>query len=87
MDWYAKKQCTSENATTYGLEFLAYFTYFKQSIDQKNYVWYLGAQLHEINFSWGDNESMINSATVLEAKLQKRHNILSFYFVRNIIAA
>ena len=30
---------------------------------------------------------MINSANIPEARLHKRHNILSFHFVRNIIAA
>ena len=30
---------------------------------------------------------MINSATLPEAKLHKRHNILSFYFLCNILAA
>ena len=30
---------------------------------------------------------MVNSATLPESKLHKRHNILSYHFVRNIIAA
>ena len=38
------------------------------------------------SYVWGDNESMINSATVPDAKLHKRHNILSFHFVRSMIA-
>ena len=77
MDWYPKKQCTPETATTYGLEFLAYCTCFKQDIDQKNYVWYFGAQLNENSFSWGDNELMINSVNVLEDLSYKRDIIFS----------
>ena len=86
MDRYAKKQSTSKTAT-YGSEFLACRTCFEQAIDHRNYIRYLGAPLHEISFAWGDNESMVNSATIPEARLHKRHNILSFHFVRNIIAA
>ena len=86
MDWYAKKQSTSETAT-YGSEFLACRTCFEQAIDHRNYIRYLGANLHEISFAWGDNEGMVNSATIPEARLHKRHNLLSYHYVRNIIAA
>ena len=37
-------------------------------------------------YIWGDNERMINSQTVPEAKLHKRHNILSFHYVRSMIS-
>merc|ERR1712238_534532 len=40
----------------------------------------------EIDYVWGDNENMINSPTVPEAKLHKRHSILSFHYVRSIIS-
>ncbi len=86
MDWYSKKQSTAETAT-YGSEFLTGRTCFEQTIDHRKYIRYLGAPLHDISFAWGDNESMINSSTNPDARLHKRHNILSFHFVRNIIAA
>jgi hypothetical protein len=35
---------------------------------------------------WGDNESQVHSATIPHAKLHKRHNILSFHFVRIILS-
>ena len=35
---------------------------------------------------WGDNESQVHSAARPHAKLQKRHNILSFHFVRSILS-
>ena len=35
---------------------------------------------------WGDNESMINSPTVPESKLRKRHNILLFHYVRSMLS-
>ena len=86
MQWFSKKQATSETAT-YGSEFLSCRTCFEQTIDIRNYLRYLGVPIHNISFGWGDNESMVNSATLPESKLHKRHNILSYHFVRNIIAA
>ena len=38
-----------------------------------------------MDYVWGDNKSMINSSTVPDAKLHKRHNISSFHFVRSTI--
>ena len=35
---------------------------------------------------WGDNESQVHSAARPHAKLHKRHNILSFHFVRSILS-
>ena len=40
----------------------------------------------EMDYIWGDNESMTNSSTIPEAKLHKRHNILSFHYVRSMIS-
>ena len=39
-----------------------------------------------MDYVWGDNESMINSSTIPESKLNKRHNILSFHYVRSMIS-
>ena len=36
---------------------------------------------------FGDNKSVVNSATLPEAKLHKRHTLLSFHRVREAIAA
>jgi hypothetical protein len=71
VDWYCKKQSTTETAT-YGSKFLACRTCFEQIIDHRQYL--------------RDNDAMINSATIPDAKLHKRHNILSFHFVRSMIA-
>ena len=35
------------------------------------------------DYTWGDHDAMINSATILDAKLHKRQNILSIHFVRS----
>jgi len=38
---------------------------------------YPGQPVGEMDYVWGDNENMINSTTVPEAKLHKRYSILS----------
>ena len=35
---------------------------------------------------WGDNKSTIDSSIIPEARLHKRHNILSFHYVRGKIS-
>ena len=80
IDWYSKKQSTTETAT-YGSEFISCRTCFEQIIDHRNYLRYLGAPILNESLVWGDNESMINSASVPDARLHKRHNILSFHYV------
>ena len=39
-----------------------------------------------MDYVWGHNESIINSSTVSEAKLNKQHTILSFHYIRSIIS-
>ena len=50
------------------------------------YLRYLGKPVGEMEYVWGDNKSMIDSSTIPESKLNKRHNILSFPYVRNMIS-
>ena len=47
---------------------------------------FIGKPVANIDYAWGDNENMINSTTVPEAKLHKRYNILSFHYVRSMIS-
>ena len=46
----------------------------------------LGKPVGEMDYVWGDNKSMIDSSTIPEARLHKRHNILSFHYVRSMIS-
>ena len=55
-------------------------------IDHRAYLRYLGKPVGEMDYVWGDNESMIKSSTIPESKLNKRHNILSFHYVRSMIS-
>ena len=83
--WYSKKQATVETAT-YGAEFIAGRTCIEQIIDLRNTFRYLGVPIHDISYMFGDNESMINSSAFPYARLQKRHNILSYHYVRSQMA-
>lgn len=83
--WYSKKQATSETAT-YGAEFVAGRTCIEQTVDLRNTFRYLGVPINDISYVFGDNESMIDSSSFPYARLRKRHNILSFHYVRSMIA-
>jgi hypothetical protein len=86
IDWYSKKQATVETAT-YGSEFIAARTCVDQVIDLRNSLRYLGVPIRDRSYVFGDNQSMVNSASVPHSKLHKRHNALSFHRVREAIAA
>ncbi len=86
IDWYSKKMNTVETAT-YGAEFVSARTCIEQLIDLRTTLRYMGVPLREKSFIFGDNESVVNSATQPYAKLHKRHNVLSFHRVREAIAS
>ena len=58
----------------------------EQIIDIRNTLRYLGVPLREQCFMFGDNESVVNSASIPHAKLHIRHIALSFHRVRESIA-
>ena len=80
IDWYSKKQATVETAT-YGSEFVAARICVEQIIDLRTTLRYLGVQVNEKSYMFGDNEAVVNSSSNLHAKLHKRHNALSFHRV------
>ena len=85
VDWYCKQQSTSETATCRA-EFLSVRKCCENIINHRAYLRYLGKPVGEMDYVWGENKSMIDSSTVPEAKLHKRHNILSFHYVRSMIS-
>ena len=86
IDWFSKKQATVETAT-YGSEFVAARTCVEQIIDLRSTLRYLGVPIHEKSRMFGDNKSVVDSATRIDAKLHKRHTALSFHRVREAIAS
>ena len=86
VDWYSKKQATVETAT-YGSEFVAAKTATEQIMDIRQTLRYLGAPITTKSFLFGENRSVVTSATLPHSTLTKRHNILAFHRVRETIAA
>ena len=86
IDWFSKKQATVETAT-YSSEFVAARTCIEQIIDLHTTFRYLGVEVREKSYMFGDNESVVTSSSTLHAKLHKRHNLLSFHHVREAIAS
>jgi hypothetical protein len=86
IDAYTKKQATVETAT-YGSEFVAARTCTEQIIELRTLLRYLGVPLRDQSYMFGDNQAVVNSSTLPEAKLHKRHTLLSYHRVREAIAA
>ena len=86
VEWYSKKQSTVETAT-YGSEFVAARTCIEQAINFRLTLCYLGVPLREKSYMFGDNDSVVNSASRIDAKLHKRHTMLSFHRVREAISS
>ena len=86
VDWYSKKQATVETST-YGSEFVAAKTATEQIMDIRQTLRYLGVPITTKSFLFGDNRSVVTSATLPHSTLTKRYNILAFHRVRDAIAA
>ena len=86
VDWYSKKQATVETAS-YGSEFVGAKIATEQIMDIRQTLRYLGATITTKSFLFGDNRSVVTSATLPHSTLAKRHNILAFHRVREAIAA
>jgi hypothetical protein len=82
---YTKKQTTVETAT-YGSEFVAACTCTEQIIKLWTLVRYLGVPLCDQSYMFGDNQAVVNSSTLPEAKLDKQHTLLSYHRVHEAIA-
>ena len=72
---------------TYGSEFVAAKTATEQIMDLRYTLRYLGVPIKSKSYMFGDNRSVVASATLPHSTLSKRHNILAFHRVREAIAA
>ena len=86
IDWFSKLQTTVETAT-FGSEYVAARTCTEQIIDLRTTLRYLGIPLEGSSMMFGDNESVVNTASIPHSKLTKRHNALSYHKTRSAIAA
>jgi hypothetical protein len=86
IDQYSKLQSTAETAT-FGSEYVAARTCTEQIIDLRDTFRYLGVPVETATMMFGDNESVVNTASIPHSKLHKRHNALSYHKTRSAIAA
>ena len=56
-------------------------------MDLRNTLRYLGVPIRKKSYMFGDNQSVVNSSMQVQAKLHKRHSMLSFHRVREAIAS
>jgi hypothetical protein len=84
--WFSKKQNTVETAT-YGSEFVAAKQATEQIMDLKYTLRMLGVPIDGPAWMFGDNQSVVTSATIPHSSLNKRHNALAYHRVREAIAA
>lgn len=80
IDWYSKKQITVATST-YGSEFVAAKTCVDEVIEIRNLLCYLGVPINSKSCMFGDNRTAVDSSTISEAKIHKRHVMLSFHRV------
>ena len=86
IDWFTKLQSTVETAT-FRSEYVAARTCTEQIIDLRTTLRYLGVPVETPTMMFGDNETIINRASVPHWKLQKRHNALSYHRTCEAICA
>ena len=86
IDWFSKLQSTVETAT-FGSEYVAARTCTEQVIDLRLTLRYLGVPIAGSSWMFGDNETVVNTASMPHSRLHKRHNALSYHKTRASIAA
>ena len=81
-----KLQSTVETAT-FGSEYVAARTCTNQIIDLQQVLRYLGVPVVQRSMMFGDNESVVNTASVPHSRLLKQHNALSYHRTKEAITA
>ena len=84
--WYTKRQATVETAT-YGSEFVAARIATDQIIDLGYTLMYLGVPVRSKSYMFGDNKSVVDSASIPTSTLSKKSTLASYHRVREAIAA
>jgi hypothetical protein len=86
IEQYCKKQATVQTAT-FGSEMVSARTATEQIMELRTMLRYLGVNIEGPAYMFGDNRTVVNSCIVPNARLHKRHELLSFHRVREAIAA
>jgi hypothetical protein len=86
IDWYCKLQ-SLPTCATFGSEYVAAKTCVEQIEDLRNTLRYLGVPVEGPSYMFGDNESVVNTASIPHSKLSKRQHALPYHKARHAIAA
>ena len=86
VDWYSKRQNLAETSS-FSVEMVSARTAVDQIIELRYILRMLGVPLTGPSYAFGDNLSMIKTATIPNYKLAKRHNIMNFHRVRQVQSA
>ena len=84
--WYAKRQSTVETATL-SSEFVAARIATDQIINLRYTLMYLGVPVRSKSYMFGDNKSVVDSASIPTSTLSKKSTLASYHRVREAIAA
>lgn len=85
-DWYSKKQNTVESST-FGSEFVAMRIALEKIRALRYKLRMFGIPIEGPTNLLGDNESVVNAASKVEGKLNKKHNAICYHAVREASAA
>ena len=72
---------------TYGSEYMAARLAFKQIMEIRTMLRYLGVNIKGPSIMFGDDQSVVDSSSQPQSRLHERHVLLSFHMVREAIAA
>lgn len=86
IQWYSKRQATVESAT-YGSEMVAGRITVEFVIAMRYKLRMMGIPLLGSCILFGDNMSMITSATIPLSSLKKKHNAIGYHRIREAVAA
>ena len=84
--WHTKRQATVE-AATFGAEFVGARIAIDQIIDLRYTLMYLGVPIRSKRYMFGDNKSVVDSASIPTPTLSKKSTLASYHRVREAIAA
>ena len=84
--WHTKRQAPVETAT-FGSEFVAARIATDQIIDLRYTLMYLGVPVRSKSYLFGDNKSVVDSASIPTSTLSKKSTLASYHRVREAIAA
>ena len=75
--WHTKRQATVETAT-FGSEFVAARIATDQIIDLRYTLMYLGVPVRSKSYMFGDNKSVVDSASIPTSTLSKKSTLASY---------